>query len=498
MIWLGLQQMKWIDVLRESNRIMENSNEIWVFLSHSNKDYEKVRQVRNLLEEQGFRPLMFFLNCLNDDDEVESLIKREIDSRQRFVLCDSTNAQNSKWVQEEISYIKSRNRLWERIDLDNSIDDICKALARFKSRNTIYINNVPDDQKLVNSIVSYLQSKEYLVVNKYDYNNDCDVLSSGYFINIFSSNVLKNGNTPIFVMNYNKFLTLDYQTEDTAIINIFIDPRKELLERYYQDPGVDKYEGIFAKTNKMIDFDLSGKESDDIPHLIYNYIWNLDRKLNEIFDRAKQCVRGNEEIMAMRGCLNARNVKLDAPSLQKYGFSYHNHNNYTNHDATNIVRSTAMYELACNHLVGASCKKSFNIAIKYFYEASKLGMKNAQKVLYHLGTAFLSHEIITFIEEDTYTSSDGFIEYLRAKCIESGQSYAEEHDAIFHLYEYSEGKGCYFGREELQKFYKLPEHLNEERYLNLARICENCWYEFCFLEYPSKINWEKLFKDISK
>lgn len=47
-----------------------SNNEIWVFLSHSNKDYEKVRIVRNILEEHGFRPLMFFFeispncNCL--------------------------------------------------------------------------------------------------------------------------------------------------------------------------------------------------------------------------------------------------------------------------------------------------------------------------------------------------------------------------------------------------------------------------------------------------
>lgn len=62
-----------------------NNNEIWVFLSHSNKDYKKVRLVRNMLEEQALRPLMFFLHCLNDDDEIDSLIKREIDSRTRFI-----------------------------------------------------------------------------------------------------------------------------------------------------------------------------------------------------------------------------------------------------------------------------------------------------------------------------------------------------------------------------------------------------------------------------
>jgi hypothetical protein len=36
----------------------------WIFLSHSNKDFEKVREIRNDLEQLGHRPLMFFLKCL--------------------------------------------------------------------------------------------------------------------------------------------------------------------------------------------------------------------------------------------------------------------------------------------------------------------------------------------------------------------------------------------------------------------------------------------------
>ena len=45
------------------------NDEVWIFLSHSNKDYEKVRLVRNVLEGQSLRPLMFFLHCLSDDEE---------------------------------------------------------------------------------------------------------------------------------------------------------------------------------------------------------------------------------------------------------------------------------------------------------------------------------------------------------------------------------------------------------------------------------------------
>ena len=83
-----------------------DSNEIWIFLSHSNKDYEMVRQVRNLLEEHSLSPLMFFLHCLNGDDEIDSLIKRVIDCWTRFILCDSENARKSHWVRKEVEYIK--------------------------------------------------------------------------------------------------------------------------------------------------------------------------------------------------------------------------------------------------------------------------------------------------------------------------------------------------------------------------------------------------------
>ena len=51
---------------------MKEDNGIWVFLSHSNKDFDKVRVVRNFLEEQNYKPIMFFLKALNDDDEIHS------------------------------------------------------------------------------------------------------------------------------------------------------------------------------------------------------------------------------------------------------------------------------------------------------------------------------------------------------------------------------------------------------------------------------------------
>lgn len=121
----------------------EKDNNIYVFLSHSHHDYEKVRVVRDLLEDGGFRPLMFFLKCLEKDeyDELtQTLIKEEIDSRQRFVLCKSNNANKSKWVQFEVDYIKKRQRPYETVDLDTSIDVQKRVLLQFKRRSTVFLS----------------------------------------------------------------------------------------------------------------------------------------------------------------------------------------------------------------------------------------------------------------------------------------------------------------------------------------------------------------------
>ena len=142
---------------------MVENNEIWVFLSHSNKDYEKVRQVRNLLEEQKFRPLMFFLCCLDDDQEIDNLIKREIDHRTRFIYCESENSKGSKWVQEEVKYIKSKDRVFETINLDLPITEIKKQLDNFRKKANIFISYQRDDTKLAKAIYNRLRKYEFNV-----------------------------------------------------------------------------------------------------------------------------------------------------------------------------------------------------------------------------------------------------------------------------------------------------------------------------------------------
>ncbi len=80
----------------------------YFFISHSHQDIEKVRIIRNVIEETFFyEPILFFLKCLSNEEEIHELIKREIYERIWFVYCKSKNAENSKYVQFERSYIQS-------------------------------------------------------------------------------------------------------------------------------------------------------------------------------------------------------------------------------------------------------------------------------------------------------------------------------------------------------------------------------------------------------
>ena len=127
-------------------------DEKWIFLSHSNADFEKVRLIRNHLEEKRCRPLMFYLKCLNSDEELFDLIKREIDARTRFVVCDSDNARLSKWVRKEIEYITSTEpkRSFLRLDLSKPVEELNRAVDSYILQMNLFISCLRKDESVVN------------------------------------------------------------------------------------------------------------------------------------------------------------------------------------------------------------------------------------------------------------------------------------------------------------------------------------------------------------
>ena len=147
--------------------------EYW-FISHSHLDIEKVRIVRNVIEEVFFyEPILFFLKCLSDDNEITNLIEREISERVWFVYCQSENAANSIYVQQERRYLddliaKGHKKKKISINLDNYElwDPFCEKDIReqvFASirKSKVYVAHAHGDNDSVAGVVDYLTSMGY-------------------------------------------------------------------------------------------------------------------------------------------------------------------------------------------------------------------------------------------------------------------------------------------------------------------------------------------------
>lgn len=163
---------------------MTEEKEIWIFLSHSNKDFAKVRMIRNYLEERSCRPLMFYLKCLSNDDEIDGLIKREIDCRTRFIICESENSQGSKWVQSEVKYIKSQQRAYETIDLSQTDEQIKAQLDELVKSTQIFLAYSRRDDEIVRSVYSHIRKYDIKCMGV-----DPDFISGKNFQEAFSNDI---------------------------------------------------------------------------------------------------------------------------------------------------------------------------------------------------------------------------------------------------------------------------------------------------------------------
>lgn len=139
----------------------------WTFISHSHKDIDKVRIIRNELENRGFEPLIFYLKCLNDDDEIEELIKREIEERTWFIYVESENSKNSKWVQTEREYIKTLvGKKVFTIDISKDINEQLHKIAQITKQMKVFIAYSTKDILIYSEIKTKLLEKDMLVLDE--------------------------------------------------------------------------------------------------------------------------------------------------------------------------------------------------------------------------------------------------------------------------------------------------------------------------------------------
>lgn len=142
----------------------EDDEGAWIFVSHSHRDLERVREVRNILEGRGHNPLLFFLKSLSDDDELEELIKQEIEARTWFILCDSQNAQESRWVQQEIDYIKTfPDKVNATVNLGEDLDEQIGVIEELTNRTKVYMSYTRDSSSIVKRFSKLLRREEFRV-----------------------------------------------------------------------------------------------------------------------------------------------------------------------------------------------------------------------------------------------------------------------------------------------------------------------------------------------
>ena len=185
--------------------MQEDTSNGYIFISHSHKDIEKVRQIRNDMENAGFDPLCFYLKCLTDEDEIEGLIKREIDSRELFVYIDSPNSRASNWVKKEREYIDSledKKTLTIHLERYDSMEEISKALIRGLR---VFISYSHRDAVLAFNLEERLKKKEFQVLmdRGIHYGSNMDEMIAdmiveaskcGAFIAIITENSVKSAN----------------------------------------------------------------------------------------------------------------------------------------------------------------------------------------------------------------------------------------------------------------------------------------------------------------
>lgn len=139
-------------------------SDAWIFVSHSHRDLNAVRRVRDEFERLHGNPLLFFLMCLTEDEEVSALIKREIAARNFFLLCDSPAARISHYVQLEREFVLSlKDRKIHEIDLSWPWERQREVIYRTLQSATTFINYASLDRDRARPYIDLLIANDFAV-----------------------------------------------------------------------------------------------------------------------------------------------------------------------------------------------------------------------------------------------------------------------------------------------------------------------------------------------
>ena len=181
---------------------------IYVFISHSHRDLERVRKIRNYLESLSSEPILFFLLSLTDESKITELIKDEIDARLWFIYCKSKNAEASAWVKTEIDYINETNKNTSfTIDLDGAFDKNGDIIESEKERMNWLISSIKDNKCFFISyahrdMLIFENVKEYMKKYGISFVDDNDLSIGGSWFKM-SSELIKTSKYYLLLISHN-------------------------------------------------------------------------------------------------------------------------------------------------------------------------------------------------------------------------------------------------------------------------------------------------------
>ncbi len=232
---------------------LKKENTGYIFLSHSHADIDEVRKIRNKLEEDGFEPLCFYLKCLSEDDEIEELIKREIDAREWFVFVNSENSRKSRWVNMEREYIaSSNNKKILTVDLDNP-ESISGVIDTISHKLRIYIAYSHKDYEIYKVFKDKLVEKDFLVYSD-------DGINAGYnWAEELTDAIIKASSEGcvIALITENSAESLFLRNE----INLAISMRGRVIPIYIGNPRL--HDGLSLQLSRCQCFRLPEKPTED-------------------------------------------------------------------------------------------------------------------------------------------------------------------------------------------------------------------------------------------
>lgn len=247
----------------------------FLFISHSHKDMDKIRELRNRLEEEGYEPLCFYLKCLDDSpNELDDLIKREIDARQWFLYAVSPNSEDSEYVQMECEHRRNsnNNQIWEWHLEKDSLDDIFKIISEGLRVNLIYSHK---DIEFTLKLASELRKRDLQVTFDEGLKTGWEAIEENITeASKYGANIVILSKNSIESVNLRKEIYFAAQS-DSLIIPVYIE-EVEL-----------KYDLILLLLSHISIFNEKPiKDDNDMDIFIDNVVeeiqWILDEKFNEL------------------------------------------------------------------------------------------------------------------------------------------------------------------------------------------------------------------------